>query len=549
MHPRSILYVTALFLLFSCSNTLAQGWVWAKSSGGALSDYGESIATDASGNVFVTGYFNSTSISFGSTTLTNAGSQDIFLVKYDASGNVLWATRAGGTGNDQSLSVATDNEGNVFITGTYGSSTITFGAVTLTNAGTSNIFLVKYSASGSVLWAKTAGGTGYDATAGVTTDASGNAYITGGFSSSTITFGTTTLTNAATSVNDYFVAKYNGAGNPVWAQRAGGTSSEQGFSITADSSGFIYVAGGFQSATLDFGSYSISNLGDYDLFVVKYDSSGTVYWVKSAGGTLDDVPLGITTDNHGNCIITGYYYSPSLPFGTTTLINAGTTNTFLAKFNSIGNIDWVKSFGGSLKDNGTSVTADASGNVYLTGEFGSSAITFGSTSLTNHGSYNIFFAKFDSTGNNLYAKAVGGTGADQAYGVACDATGDAYITGWLSSPTVNFGSTTLTDSGFYDIYTAKFSSTLSVPGISTESDSKLTLYPNPSTGIVTISLMHAADYQAIEVYDLTGRLMYHYPQKPTAIFTIQLPALPNGMYLLRGVHENGVDEVKFVISR
>src|SRR5690606_28720910 len=121
---------------------------------------------------------------------------DIFLVKYNASGKVLWATHAGGTGNDNSNSVSTDALGNVYITGNFMSESITFGTDTLTRKGYSDIFLAKYDARGNALWAKSVGGTKRNYANSVSADASGNVYITGYFDSDSITFGTTTLTNA-----------------------------------------------------------------------------------------------------------------------------------------------------------------------------------------------------------------------------------------------------------------------------------------------------------------------------------------------------------------
>ena len=187
-------------------------YLWAKSAGGTSSDWGKSVATDASGNVFVCGVFESLSITFGSYTLTNASasSGDIFLVKYDASGNVIWAKSAGGTDDDYGYSVATDASGNTFVTGRFHSPSITFGSYTLTNAsaGSGDIFLVKYDASGNVIWAKSTGGTTEDKSSSVATDARGNCFVTGGFWSSSITFGSYTLNNASAGKGDIFLAKF-----------------------------------------------------------------------------------------------------------------------------------------------------------------------------------------------------------------------------------------------------------------------------------------------------------------------------------------------------
>ena len=146
-------------------------------------------------------------------TNTNNNTFDFFIVKYDTSGNVLWVKSAGGTGNDVSNGVCTNASGNVFITGYFDSPTITFGTTTLTNINAANdIFIVKYDASGNVLWAKSAGGAGSDVSSGVSIDASGNVIITGGFGSPSISFGTALLTNTKTTVNsmDIFIAKLGG---------------------------------------------------------------------------------------------------------------------------------------------------------------------------------------------------------------------------------------------------------------------------------------------------------------------------------------------------
>ena len=139
--------IIALLILSGVNaNAQALNWQWAKSAGGTTLDAGYSISTDAGGNVLVTGLFQSSSISFGSTTLTNAGGGylDIFVVKYDASGNALWAKSAGGTSSDdRGFAISTDASGNVLVTGSFQSSSITFGSITLTNAGSVDIFVAK----------------------------------------------------------------------------------------------------------------------------------------------------------------------------------------------------------------------------------------------------------------------------------------------------------------------------------------------------------------------------------------------------------------------
>ena len=390
----------SLFFSFEKGRAQAPSWQWAKSAGGTFDDVGHSISTDASGNVLVTGFFQSPSITLGTTTLTNAGVNyiDIFVVKYDASGNVFWAKSAGGTSSDWGAGISTDASGNVLVTGYFGSPSITFGTTTLTNAGTNDMFIVKYDASGNVLWAKSEGGTSYDYGYGISTDASGNVLVTGYFGSPSITFGTTTLTNAGDA--DIFIVKYDASGNVLWAKSVGGTSAEDGFSISTDASENVLVTGYFASASITFGTTTLTNAGFSDIFVVKYDASGNVLWAKSAGGTSNDNGAGISTDASGEVLVTGYFGSSSITFGTTTLTNAGFSDIFVVKYDASGNVLWAKSAGGTFYDPGVGISTDPSGNVLVTGFFESPSITFGTTTLTNVsavGYSDIFVAKLDGT--------------------------------------------------------------------------------------------------------------------------------------------------------
>ena len=317
-------------------NAQTPNWQWAKSAGGTGSAFGLIVSTDAIGNVFMTGYFKSPTITFGTTTLTNAGSNDIFIVKYDATGNVLWAKSVGGAYDERGQSVSTDASGNVFMTGYFISPTISFGTTTLTNTYASNLysdfFIVKYDTSGNVLWAKSAEGAYDDSGQSVSTDASGNVFITGIYYSPTITFGTTTLTkaNPTSNYSDIFIVKYDASGNMLWATSAeDGVFNDDGRSVSTDASGNVFIAGYFASPTITFGTTTLTNTNSsWDIFIVKYDSSGNVLWAKSAGGTGYDEGYAVSTDASGNVFLTGNFGSPNINFGTTTLTNTDTTGSF-----------------------------------------------------------------------------------------------------------------------------------------------------------------------------------------------------------------------------
>ncbi len=499
-------------LLFVSLNIFAQApnWAWAKSAGGTGDDWANEMSTDASGNIVVTGGFDSPTITFGTTTLTNKGSRDIFVVKYDPSGNVLWAKSAGEAGNDWGKAISTDASGNIVVTGEFRSPTLTFGATTLTKSGgsdTSDIFVVKYDPSGNVLWAKSASGTGEDKSYAIPTDASGNIVVQGTFESPTITFGSTTLTNSG--LSDIVVVKYDPSGNVLWAKAAGGTGVDWARATSTDASGNIVVTGAFRSPTITFGTTTLTNKGGDNFFVVKYDPSGNVLWAKA--GDYGVISEGISTDAIGNIVVTGFFGSPTITFGSTTLTKSGTygNDFFVVKYDPSGNVLWAKGGTGSRNDYGADISTDASGNIVVTGGFYSPTITFGSTTLTNKGgsdTSDIFLVKYDPIGNVLWAKSAGGTKNDLGWGISTDASDNIVLAGLFLSPTITFGTTTLTCSGglsFGDMFVAKLTSTTGLETFS--KDAGILVSPNPFNNSTLIQLPEAVQNAEIIVSDLLGK--------------------------------------------
>jgi len=360
-------------------------WLWAKKAGGAYYDYGLGIATDSSGNSYVTGCFYGTA-SFGSTNLTSSGQDDIFVAKLDSSGNWLWTKQAGGTNYDGGYSIAIDSYGNSYVTG-YFRGTASFGSTTLTSSGESDIFVAKLDSSGNWLWAKKAGGTDYDYGYGIAIDSSGNSYVTGYFQG-IASFGPYYKTTSGGS--DIFVTKLDGDGNWLWAKKAGGAYYDYGYSIATDSSGNCYVTGYFKE-TASFGDINLTSSESYDIFVAKLDSSGNWLWTKQAGGTINDEGHGIAIDSSGNSYVTGYFWETA-SFGSTELTSSGDYDIFVAKLDSIGNWLGAKKAGGTLWDWSNGIATDSSGNTYLTGYFSGTA-SFGNITLTSSGSSDIFVAK------------------------------------------------------------------------------------------------------------------------------------------------------------
>lgn len=511
----------ALIVICGIVNGQTLNWQWAKSGRGAGHDYGNSISNDSKGNSFVTGYFEVPSITFGNDTLTGSINyhDHFYIVKYDNSGNELWAKSAGDQNNARGTCINTDSKGNSYVTGHFqGSGTINIGNITLTAPGSgSEGFLVKYDSSGNVLWAKTLGEANSVSNA---IDASGNVYVTGGFFDSTATA---------------IIRKFDNSGNLIWQQGATGNYTTP--SICTDSSGNSYVTGCFMSTTMTFGSTTITNNSNgWIIFVVKYDSSGNVVWAKSEGTYGSLYIPSISTDDNGNCYVTGYFNGSYAKFGNIVLTNAGYENIFIVKLDNIGNVAWAKRAGGAGAHEGRCIKTDKNGNSYITGMF-TGVSSFGNTNLFSVGGNDVFVAKYDSSGNVFWAQKAGGSNGDIGNGISIDTSGNSYITGCFFSPFTYFDGTVLTNCDTItnpaEIFVAKMGN--NPTGIIEKNGrNEINIYPNPTSGLfnVQISQFENALINNIEIYNLYGECIHKQICK-SANQQIDLSSLSSGIYLLQ----------------
>ena len=237
----------------------------------------------------------------------------------------------------------------------------------------------------------------------------------------------------------------------LWATHAGGTNIDVGNGIALDDAGNSYVTGHFFN-TATFGSYSLTSSGDYDIFVAKIDADGNWLWVTQAGGTGMDVGTAISIDDAGNSYVTGLF-TDTATFGSYSLTSNGSYDIFVANMDDSGNWLWATQAGGTYYDRGLEITIDDAGNSYVTGYFEGTA-TFGSDSLTSSGYSDIFVAKMDDRGNWLWATQAGGNDDDNGNGIAVDYAGNSYVTGYFEG-TATFGSFSITSNGPRDIFVAK----------------------------------------------------------------------------------------------
>lgn len=461
--------IIAFMIICGFANAQTPDWMWAKSAHGYIDEKGNCSATDVFGNVFVSGSFTGSSVVFDGNTLVNNSNDtnrtDIFIAKFASSGDLIWVKGIGGSGSDEARAIKTDLNGNFYLTGKFGSNTsnnpLDFGGVILTNKG---LFIVKFDSNGNALWGVDED-SGYLGSYGsaISVDAKNNVYVTGGYSSSDMTLGAHTITSTNSSLPEIFVTKISSTGNVLWLKSAGGNNTDQGFGVTADTSGNVYVSGwALSGGSIAFGDLTTSSGG----FLAKYDSVGNELWVRSK---QYGYPLYNCVDASGNIYVAGHFTLSSITYGSFTLNNAGTGSTddlLFIKYNPAGNVIWAKRAGGTKTENINGISIDASKNIYLTGFFYSPTLTVGDTTLTNKdstgNSKDVFIVKCDSLGNVLWAMSQGGYSNDEAFSVSSDQNGFINLTGYFNSTEINFDSDTLINSSssgtLADMFIAKLSS-------------------------------------------------------------------------------------------
>lgn len=521
--------IIIILILFGFIKAASQtpNWVWAK--GGLGNAEGFNVATDNSNNVYYVGGFTDT-LTFGANILvdTNGVNPIPYIVKYNSSGTVKWAKSTGGPSGGYSNSVATDKFGHVYVTGHFSSSTISFGSFVLTSNGGYDVFLVKYDTLGNVIWAKNAGGTQNDYGLGVATDATGNVFITGHYGSPTMSVGTSSLNNSGSL--DIFIAKYSSSGNVLWAKSASGSSTDQSFCIATDAAGNSYITGNFGSTTLAFAPYTITVTISQDFFLTKYDPSGNVLWVKNAGGTNAVVSKYIATNSFNKIFITGYFNSPSLTIGSHTLYSTPTgEDAFIIEYDSNGNVKWAKGSAGSGDAQAYCVATDAYGNVYTTGPVVNSPVTFDTFTVQpiNTAYDPLFIVKYDSTGNVTYATSLI-SGGDDEFGIIVDANNDLYVCSDFTPPTFTIGADNLILKGSESPYVAKlhFPTDVSVSEINND-NSNVVLFPNPFSNKLTIKSNYA-EITEITIYDVASRTILQ--QTFSNIILLDTEQLSQGLY-------------------
>ena len=444
---------------------------WAHGIGGASEDFAEAIDVDGAGNIYVTGFFVDT-VDFdpgpGEFNFTSAGGGDVFVMKLDSDGSLVWAAQVEGEFNDEAFGVRVAGDGSVYVTGWF-SGAADFdpgpGDATISPSGCFNAFLWKLDGDGNFLWVKQFGDNA--AGAAVDLDAEGNVYIAGTFiGDADFDPGEGASIRSAVGEGDAYLVKLDADGNHLWDASFGGAEDDQPEAISAQ--GSRVALSGWFAGTGDFdpgdGTTNLTSAGGDDAFAVQLSTDGALQWAAAIGGPGADQALSISADASGRAILSGFF-SDTADFdpGAATLegTSAGATDAFILALGSNGALEWAKPFGGPGADSAHDVYTNADNAIYAAGSY-SGAVDFEAApslaKATAVGGTDAFALKLGSTGAFGWLKSFGGADADEALAITADDDGAAYLAGTLSG-TADFDpsddSLPLTSNGSMDFFITK----------------------------------------------------------------------------------------------
>lgn len=398
---------------------------WLNKAGGAGNDEAHDMARDAAGDLYITGYF-SFGAQFGDESFTALGSTDIFVAKVSgATGEFIWAKAFGGAGADAGISIATVHSGGIAVTGFF-EVQATFGTQQVTAmAGSQDIFVLRLDGDGNVLWVRSGGGPDSDVPYSIAADTDGNIVTTGSFKGAA-NFSGQAMTSIIDPIleepsYDIYILKYGPQGALQWGLQGAAEYEDRGMAIATGQDGSIFVAGQF-SDTISFNQ--TYNNGMFNAgFLMRLAPDGTEQWLTRFGATMC-LPRSVTVDNSGKIYMTGDFIGNMAVFGPQTVYatNPYQRKVFLAKFDGDGGADWISTLGSDNQLSSQKVALDAADAPYIVGDFKCSfselAAQHGEGVFYSVGFRDIFTAKFSPDGARLWEHHMGGPRDDRAGGLA-----------------------------------------------------------------------------------------------------------------------------------
>ena len=537
-----IMIISLLFFIHINSN--AQNWQWAKHFGGVSVDGANSMCTDPSGNIYLTGRFNTPKAFFGADTLITNGNSDVMIVKMDSNGNFIWAKRAGGYStmdNESGNNIIYESSTNtIILTGVMNSTGETMGTCNLGSG--SVIFLSKLDLNGNCIWSITEPLNGGFPVCSISTDNLGNIYMDGYYSLAG-TFNGTFLQNGS------FLAKFNTTnGGCEWVKNV--TNIHVGLDNIIYNNNYLYI-GGSANNTLTIDTLNLDTAIVYchkdDIYLSKWDTAGNVIWVKTMGGPNTDFGGWTGMDGDNNLYLAGCFKDTSY-FGTTILVDGLHQDGFLAKYTNTGHLTWVRQITTTSFVYIDHVSTDNVGNTYVIGTFADTA-HFGTYTVVASSAQDMFVARYDSSGVCLGVKTVANV---TPWDILTNSGGSFYVCGSFNS-SANFDGNNITTYGSYDGFIAKSEAIIGIKEKTLNSNNNsLVIYANPNRGTCNIKvppdLLHEQNL-VLNIYDSNGKLIQQQPvQVDQEKVKINIEAEATGIYNVTLGNKNKVYSGKIVFE-
>jgi hypothetical protein len=490
-------FILSLVCIYFSNLLLSQAPVieWQRYYGGTSSDLHSDVQQTSDGGYI---HIGTTSSNNGDVT-GNHGSADIWVVKTNAIGDILWQKALGGTYLDQGRSIRQTPDGGYILVGTTSSND---GDVSGNN-GYRDYWVVKLNSSGNIQWQKTYGGANDDVASSIRPTSDGG-YIVAGYKSMA-------PTNMVGDQREYWIIKLDSSGNIQWQNTYGGENWEEAYSIEQTTDGG-YIVAGISNSLYNF---VIGNHGYYDYWVIKLNAAGTLEWQKSLGGSFSDTAQSIKQTSDGGYVVVGY----SLSNDGNVTGNNGDRDYWVVKLTSIGNMQWQKSFGGSKDDIATGVESTADGGCIVTG-YSNSAHKEGDP-ITGYPYPNYWVLKLNFLGNLEWEGSYGGVLIEQASSIQKTSDG-GYILGGFSNSN---NPTTIT----HDYWVVK----LAGNQLNTHENSiknNISIYPNPAKDYITVD--HLPNNTTISIHDLSGRKIFNKKYSESKV-SINTSEFTNGAYVIQ----------------
>ncbi len=492
--------VFATVLFFVWTTTFPQSWNWANGAGNMGPDYISSTTIDNSNNFYAGmtawGGISGLSVVFNSNTFIINGSSDFFIVKYSNTGEELWIKQFGGSFDpnmqedefDAISKLYFDPISNCILA--FGSfvGTCDFGSISIssTNYDDQDVFIAKFDLEGNCLWAKRAGSSSMDRPNFMTVDIEGNVYMCALFPYGG-NFGTIQVQNGG------HLAKYDPEGNVLWVKKifsnpGPGFSFPLFFNNSKIINNSLYIHGYNTASQFTVDTITMS-VPDYSgQLIAKFDLMGNIQWLRCIGGpNANGSIVELGVDLQQNFYFSGYFAGEYATFGSDTIHSIGTKEMYVAKYNEMGDKIWISQANANQTAKGTGVCIGNDGFLYVTGGF-NGTMNFGSFALNSISTNDLYILKMDQEGNFIGGDNTnGGTG----YYIQQDLNGFLNICGILKY-TANFGSITLTEQGeggWGDMFVAQHTPiTVGVTELKSNHSNDLFIYANPTTGICNVSI-------------------------------------------------------------